>query len=177
MAKKFFIFFNVANIDFFTLHALFFDVAYVIFKCFKKIACCSTFTHVAAGIFTAIYHPMLGRDFRAIAVLKNQIRVQNMCPMGGRTIALEPSHKDPDEEVFITHISAGLGSAAGYALAQSALPCGSALRAASAMFARNLFIACASRVACVLEECSCSSSSLSRQRSEFRPFGIGVAGV
>ena len=40
MAKKFFInvFFNIANVDFFMLHALLcFDVVYVIFKCCKKI--------------------------------------------------------------------------------------------------------------------------------------------
>ena len=65
MAKKFFVnlFFNIANVDFFTLHALFFDVAYAIFKCFRKnYMLHATFTHVVAGMFTAYYRPILGPD-------------------------------------------------------------------------------------------------------------------
>ena len=57
MDKKFFVnvFFNVANVDFFMLHALLcFDVVYVIFKCCKKIYMLhATFTHITEGIFDA----------------------------------------------------------------------------------------------------------------------------
>jgi hypothetical protein len=56
MAKKFFVnvFFWCCKRWLFTLHALFFDVAYIIFKCCKKFYMLyATFTHVAAGIFAA----------------------------------------------------------------------------------------------------------------------------